>query len=334
MENAVRSRNPIPLPMPYGWFQVLYSRELAVGEAKPLFYFDQDLVAFRTESGEAKVLDAFCPHMGAHLGYGIHEHMGKGAEVQGENIVCPFHGWQFNGAGQCAHIPYATNTPPRVAKGESVIRAWPVREINQCILVWYHPQGAGPMFEPDVVPEAGPDSEEWGEMRSHVWDIHTHMQEIGENAVDPAHSKYVHGTTDIPDVPTLEFDGYRRSGHLKTRNPTPRGIVEGAIDNRNIGPGMAVIRFTGICETVLMAHLTPVTPNHTRAMYSFFKKKVDGNSPRGGVADAIINNVCQQMEEDRVIWDRKRYFERPMLCDGDGPFAKFRKWYSQFLVAG
>ena len=35
-----------------------------------LRYFDQELVIFRTESGAVKVLDAYCPHMGAHLGYG------------------------------------------------------------------------------------------------------------------------------------------------------------------------------------------------------------------------------------------------------------------------
>ena len=45
-----------------------------------------------------------------------------------------------------------------------------------------------------------------------------------------------------------------------------------------------------------------------------------------------MRNICQQMEEDRVIWDRKKYYEKPMLCDGDGPFAKFRKWYKQFLI--
>ena len=54
--------------MPMGWFQVLYSHELAIGDAIPVEYFGQELVVFRTEAGEAKVVDAFCPHMGAHLG--------------------------------------------------------------------------------------------------------------------------------------------------------------------------------------------------------------------------------------------------------------------------
>lgn len=92
-------KDRVPLPMPYGWFQVLYSHELAPGESKPLEYFGTDLVIFRTESGEAKVLDAYCPHMGAHLGYGIRGETGRGGRVSGDSIVCPFHGWAFDGDG-------------------------------------------------------------------------------------------------------------------------------------------------------------------------------------------------------------------------------------------
>ena len=93
-----------PLPMPMGWFQVLYSHELAVGDAIPVEYFGQELVVFRTEAGEAKVVDAFCPHMGAHLGYGIREQTGKGPRIVGDSIECPFHGWRWNGEGQCTHL--------------------------------------------------------------------------------------------------------------------------------------------------------------------------------------------------------------------------------------
>lgn len=322
----------IPLPMPFGWFHVLYSSELADGESKPLNYFDQELVAFRTESGAAKVLDAYCPHMGAHLGYGIRDHAGGGAQVVGESIVCPFHGWQYNGDGRCTHIPYAKNLPPKVAREEEVIPSWHVREINQSILVWYHPEGVGPLFEPELVAEAALDNDQWGELKIHSWDISTHMQEIGENAVDSVHFQYVHGTNNIPEMQKMEFSGHTRYGMLKTLQPTPKGVVEGAIENRNIGPGLAFVRFTGLCDTLLIANLTPVSAQHTRAMYAFRQKKVNGNSPVGGIGDAIIANVCQQMEEDIIIWSRKKYFEKPMLCDGDGPFGKFRKWYSQFLV--
>jgi len=322
----------IPMPMPFGWFQVAYSHELAVADSMPLRYFDTDLVLFRTEGGEAKVLDAYCPHMGAHLGYGIRGQAGGGSAVVGDSIVCPFHGWAYNGDGQCTDVPYANNLPPKVARGEQVIRPWPVREQNQVIFVWYHPEGAEPSFEPELIAEASSDNDDWGSFKLHTWDIATHMQEIGENAVDPAHFLYVHGTQNIPTPEVMDFDGVLRSGRLISKMSTPRGEITGIIDNMSTGPGQATVRFSGICETVLMANLTPVDRENSKAFYAFIQKKVNGEEPVGGVADAIVADIHKQMEEDRIIWARKKYFEKPMLCDNDGPFAKFRKWYSQFYA--
>src|SRR5262249_44680373 len=60
-----------PFPRyPDGWFQVAYADELAPGDVVPLRYFGRDLVLYRTQDGAPHVLDAHCPHMGAHLGYG------------------------------------------------------------------------------------------------------------------------------------------------------------------------------------------------------------------------------------------------------------------------
>ena len=64
-----------------------------------LHYFGRELVLFRTESGEAHAVDAYCAHLGAHLAVG--------GKVEGEGIRCPFHGWCYDGAsGQCTDIPY------------------------------------------------------------------------------------------------------------------------------------------------------------------------------------------------------------------------------------
>lgn len=60
-----------------------------------------DLVAVRTQDGVAHVIDAHCPHLGAHLGV-----MGR---MVGNCIECPFHGWRFNvDDGVCTHVPYAS----------------------------------------------------------------------------------------------------------------------------------------------------------------------------------------------------------------------------------
>ena len=70
-------------------------------------YFDREMIGWRTASGEAVVMDAYCEHLGAHLGYG--------GQVEGEVIQCPFHGWQVVGraavtivGGQVKHECRAT----------------------------------------------------------------------------------------------------------------------------------------------------------------------------------------------------------------------------------
>ncbi|MBB5186224.1 nitrite reductase/ring-hydroxylating ferredoxin subunit [Zhongshania antarctica] len=328
-----RQAQRVNLPMPFGWFQVLYSHELTVGTSLPLFYFDRELVIFRTESGLAKVLDAHCAHMGAHLGYGIRDNAGGGSRVVGESIVCPFHGWQFNGEGECTGIPYAKNLPPRVARCEKLIPSWHVRELNQCIYVWYHPENIEPLFEPPAIPEAASDNGDWGELKIQQWDIDTHMQEIGENAVDAAHFCFVHGTPEIPEPTCSEFDGFLRHGLFESEMVTPKGTIQGRIENSSTGPGLSVVRFSGICDTVLMANITPIDAHHSRAHYAFIQRD-GGGKTMGRVAQAIVDDICQQMEEDKIIWAHKVYLEKPLLCDGDGPFAKFRRWYGQFLIAG
>ena len=164
-----------------------------------------------------------------------------------------------------------------------MIACWPVREINQTILVWYHPDKIAPTYEPMEIPEAQPDHPEWSALDIYRWDIEVHMQEMAENAVDPAHFHFVHGTDDVPDAKVTEFDGITRRGLLKTRNPTPKGVIEGTIENANVGAGLSVVRFSGIYDTVLMANVTPIGPELTRAHYAFIQPKAtrDAGANRG-----------------------------------------------------
>jgi hypothetical protein len=45
---------------------------------------------------------------------------------------------------------------------------------------------------------------------------------------------------------------------------------------------------------------------------------------------AIIDGIANGVLDDMPIWDNKSYVADPILCDGDGPINKFRKWVSQF----
>ena len=54
--------------------------------------------------------------------------------------------------------------------------------------------------------------------------------------------------------------------------------------------------------------------------------------PAGGVGAAIIADINKQVKEDIPVWENKKYASKPVLCDSDGPIAKFRKHLSSFYA--
>jgi 3-ketosteroid 9alpha-monooxygenase subunit A len=312
---APKSRFYTP-PIPDGWFQAAYADELAVGQAIPLKYFDQDLVLFRTEAGEAKVLDAFCPHLGAHLGYG--------GKVEGGCIRCPFHAWLFDGSGRCVEVPYAKKIPPKAA-----IRPWHVREVAGLIMVWHHAAGVPPQWDLPEVPEYG--HAEWTPYERRRWQIRTRNQEMAENQVDSAHFHYVHGTSNMP-ASQAEVHGHIMRVFSDAGMETPRGKVDGSIESLSYGFGFSVVRFKGVIETLLVSSMTPIDGDNVDVRFNFSIKRIGDKDMTGGVGGAFINEVSRQLEQDIVIWERKTQWERPVLCDGDGPIGLFRKWSRQFYT--
>ena len=71
-----------------------------------------------------------------------------------------------------------------------------------------------------------------------------------------------------------------------------------------------------------------------RSDYQIFisSKKVNGEVPTGGVGAAIIADINKQVKEDIPVWENKKYASKPVLCDSDGPIAKFRKHFATFYA--
>ncbi len=104
-------------PYPRGWYQIGYTSQLDNGEPLPVHYFGEDLVAFKGESGKLGVLTSYCQHMGMNLAV-----RGK---IIGDDIRCPWHGWQWDGDGRNTLIPYSKEK----CKPNVRIRSWPVRRL-------------------------------------------------------------------------------------------------------------------------------------------------------------------------------------------------------------
>ncbi|MDO8863047.1 Rieske 2Fe-2S domain-containing protein [Haliea sp. E1-2-M8] len=317
-----------PMPIPFGWFVISYSDELAIGQSRAVQYFGKELVLFRTESGKPVLLDAYCPHLGAHLGYGINESSGQGGRIEGETIVCPFHAWKFNAEGYCTEVPYARNMPPKI-QGKQCLQTYPVVEDNQVIYAWYHPDNAAPLWETESFPEAN--SDDWAPLQRFEWVIKTACQEMAENGADSAHFRYVHQTATFPET-ELTYEKHYSMGIQRADLETPKGMVKGSITSRGIGPGQGFTRFEGIADTFLMGNVTPIDDETVHVRFAFTQPKVNGEVKAGGVNAAIIRDICKQLDEDKPIWEHKIFRAQPVLCDSDGPIARFRKWYSQFYT--
>lgn len=316
-----------PMSIPFGWFFVSYSDELAVGEVKPLHYFGRDLVIFRGESGTVGLLDAYCPHLGAHLG--------QGGTVDGDRLRCPFHAWAYRADGFCVDIPYAKAMPP-ITKREPIARPYPVVEKNGVIWAWYHPDRIAPTFE--VIEHEPFTAPGWAPQIRRFWSFASNPQEIAENGVDVAHFQFVHGMEAVPEGKTVYEGHIRRSeAHGERAVQLPDGtsrIIPSSVKTVQNGAGQKFTQLSGVVTLSLMVLATPVEADQVELRFCFTYPETEEGSPEHRAALAAIENTCGQrgVEGDIPIWHHKIHRARPLLCDGDGPILRYRRYFEQFYA--
>jgi phenylpropionate dioxygenase-like ring-hydroxylating dioxygenase large terminal subunit len=318
-----------PFPIPNGWFPVATTEELRAGDVLSRRYFARDLVVFRAESGEAHVLDAYCVHMGAHLGIGAGEPEDKAPGpglVVDDCIQCPFHGWQYDGEGVVVDIPYSDARIPAKAR----VRSFPTREFNGVIFAWHHLLGEPPAWEVPQLEEF--DDDEWFGPIYTERTIASCNQELSENDHDFVHFAYVH-TAESPRKANVT---YSDDGRIKTTTEiieAGRDIGGGSMTFEEESPfsreshqlGFVVLRIPGY--VTFMAATTPIDEEHVHQRWVFAIPKELGEEAADTVVGAFASSGIYQ---DIPIWEYKRHLEHPLLVKGDGPIMEFRRWASQF----
>lgn len=321
---ALRSieRFPYYTSYPFSWYRACFSDGLPVGGVLPLRYLGRDLVAWRGEDGVAHVMDAYCPHLGAHLGYG--------GRVAGCEIVCPFHWWQFDGEGRNTLVPYLESRNPSAR-----IPSYPTAERNGFVFFWYHPRGEAPLWEVPEIPECSDPG--WSEYDRALWRVRAPWQELAENGPDFIHLRTVHGTVDVPELESFQCEGYVSRMRARVRFDTPRGPQEGRIETDTWGPGFGVARFRGVLDALFVAVNTPIDFEHTEVSFNYKIRRGDTADERARnerLGAAFIADLKRQEAEDIVIFDHKVHLTTPKLSAVDGPLVRFRRWATQFYVDG
>jgi nitrite reductase/ring-hydroxylating ferredoxin subunit len=290
-----------PFPVPNGWFIVAEADDLGPGEVRPLFYFDRDLVLYRTEDGTPRVMDAHCMHLGAHLAVG--------GRVEGDCIRCPFHAWAFDGeTGQCKDVPYGEgkHIPPRAHS-----RSYPTIERNKMIWTWYHAEQGDPFYDVPEVPEMH--DPEWSPHLVREFKVRVAAQDMAENNVDFAHFQYVHGTEGIPEDEFVTDGTYKKAVGM-----------DGNFVREGFGLGLGVLRVKGF--VTFISSTTPLDAGsvHVRCIFT---------SPRSAGEDAVekaAESFSAGVSQDIPIWENKIYRDPPPITRTEKLILEHRRWARQF----
>jgi phenylpropionate dioxygenase-like ring-hydroxylating dioxygenase large terminal subunit len=179
------------------WYVVLESKQVAdkpVGVTR----LGEKLVFWR--GADSKIQAAFdrCPHRGVALSI---------AENKEGVLQCPFHGFEFDGSGNCILIP--ANGRNGVIPAAMRLNTYPTYEKNGLIWLWWGTNPPKDMLEPQFF-ENLDDSFQYATIQQH-WDAH--YSRVIENQLDVVHLPFVHrnsigrGNRTVVDGPLVEWHG-------------------------------------------------------------------------------------------------------------------------------
>jgi len=198
------------------WQPVYVAAALQAGHAKPIRIMSEDFTLYRGESLDAPVstrpephlVDFRCAHRGTQLSTGW---------VEGDCIRCFYHGWKYDGAGQCVEQPAEDAS----FAGKVKIQSYPTQEYLGLVFA-YLGEGTtrrdAEYYERHAARVAAPPLPRYPELEADgVLDVWSYTRGCNyfnnlENGVDPVHVGFTHrassiersGLTGVPSVSAEE----------------------------------------------------------------------------------------------------------------------------------
>lgn len=155
------------------WHVVLPADKVAVGVPVPARLLDEDIVLWRS-GDQLMAWQDLCIHRGTKLSLG---------RVEGECLICPYHGWVYDEAGKCVKIPaHPDQVPPDKAR----VQTYHVQEKYGWIWVCM----GTPSHE--IPPFAEWDQDEFRKIACGPYKFKASAPRVLENFLDIAHFPFVH----------------------------------------------------------------------------------------------------------------------------------------------
>jgi nitrite reductase/ring-hydroxylating ferredoxin subunit len=194
LDGAIGERQPSAFANPdllvESWYVAARSRHLARGLSTERF--GRRIAIYRDSDGGLRAVDGTCAHLGADLGQG---------RVVDNRLVCAFHGWRYDAAGQCHDSPRRLEVFP-------VVERWGY--------IWIY-AGRDPAFD---LPAPTPGWRHWT-VQIPPQSIACHPHLVIANGLDAAHMGPLHGL-ELSVPPRLIRSGdYRLTMPLRIRPASP-----------------------------------------------------------------------------------------------------------------
>ncbi len=189
------------------WLPALKSDELAAVDCPPvrIKLLGEELIAFRTTSGEVGLIQNACPHRGASLFFGRNEE---------EGLRCVYHGWKFEVSGACVDMP----SEPAESNFKNKVHARAYRCVERNGIVWAY---MGSRETPPPLPELEANMYPEAETLISVLHRSNNWMQGWEGEMDTVHAAFLHGgATRVEDTEPGSlryYEAKNRSGKFSVR---------------------------------------------------------------------------------------------------------------------
>lgn len=218
------------------WIPVTPATDMREDGGRPLRVklLGEDLVLFRTQSGQLGLVGSFCPHRLAPLFFG---------RVEDDGVRCPYHGWKFAPDGKCLEMP---NIPAELAFTERIHHpGYPCVERGGIIWTYMGRASDRPGLPDLEFLRVGDDDRQY-----RMFFQECNYLQVLEGGIDPTHVMWLHSPYDLADealTATNQPDQHRVAQRSGARTPldvamadTVGGFTYGA--KRPAGDGKSLWR--------------------------------------------------------------------------------------------
>ena len=299
-------------PQPEGWYAVALSDDVTSGQAFGTDFLGGRVAVYRRQSGEAAVVSARCPHMGADLSLG---------DVVGDDLRCTYHHFCFRPDGSCSSIP-SEGPIPSAAR----VHGFPTAE--RFGIVWAY-NGDIPLFPPPTIRDYEESDLLFRARRTNVFEVAPWLS-IG-NTFDFMHLRYVHAL-DFEIEP--EDVRYVDDHHIELEIPFVSPET-GAFEQRIRVTGTNAVSFQTVTDHTTIGLFTSTPVGTTAQTYYVAAVPKDPDASPAELEKRLAEQ--ETFGNDLLVDDARTLtgirFKVGSLVAGDTAMVKYMQWVSRFPTA-